>query len=431
MRSVGNIPAPGLGPAWLHELNPFLTMLLATSSIFGAFGPLRKSIGSVTYSTLATARDGKRKQVARQKPTSVRNPNSVSQIMQRMKLTPAQRFYDAYEKSVSKGIMSHSWEGVSYGNPSRQEFMSRAMKNDAAVYVPKGYNAFAPGEYEVSAGSLPSLPWRRQIPESESETAQVIFNFDTGLSDENVQKVLAQGLQLGDQITFLWAYEGNGETTPVGVYVPQVARIIVGVGNLWEGDTLPEGFLAETGTYLDANRVAAIAFIVSRGQDSNAKRSNEKMLLVNSYTSLISAEALNAAIASYEGGDAVTSLGSDWYLNNSPLTGQAVAGTVKSQSLTAKRTTGEPLSITKDFVVVERVSNGQIGYVVLTNGGSSSGNAYGAIGDEVNIVEWVEDGDVYVTGEQVARGIVDAGLISLGYAPMNSAVAAQGGFTLV
>lgn len=412
------------GHAWLLLLNPLL--LMATSPIFGAFGPLSKSIGSVTYSTLATARDGKRKQVARQKPTSVRNPNTVAQILQRMKLVPAQRFYDAFEKVVAKGIMSHSWEGVSYGNASRQEFMHRAMKNDAAVYVPKGYNAFAPGEFEVSAGSLPSLPWRHQIPESESEDVQVIFNFDTGLSSENVQKLLAQGLQLGDQITFLWALEGNGETAPAGTYVPRVARIIVGVNNFWEGDTLPEGFLAETGTYLNSARVAAIAFIVSRGQDSNAKRSNEKMLLVNSYTSLISADAMNAAIASYESGEAVTSLGSDWYLNNTPLAGQAVAGKVKVIKFAV--TKGEESKI-EPWAVVERVSNGQIGYFILTEDGSSSGDAYANLDGNLEPRIWSSEGNPKVKGIEVARGLVDAGMIELGYMKISAAIAEQGGFT--
>ena len=406
---------------------PKSNLIMATSSIFGAFGPLRKSIGSVTYSTLATARDGKRKQVARQKPTSVSNPNTVAQIMQRMKLAPAQRFYDAYERAVSKGIMSHSWEGVSYGNASRQEFMSRAMKNSAAVYVPKGYNAFAPGEYEVSAGSLPSLPWRRQIPNSETETAQVIFNFDTGLSNENVQKLLEQGLQLGDQITFLWAFEGNGETAPAGQYVAQVARINVGVGNFWEGDTLPEGFLAETGTYIASTPVAAIAFIVSRGQDSSAKRSNEKMLLVNSYTSLISTDALNAAIASYENGEAVTSLGSDWYLNNTPLAGQAVAGTAKTLSITAVNPDG--VQKQADFFVVERVSNGQIGYLLVVDGNAGTDPSVAVQNGQVYSPHYEGQVTTVVKGEDVARGLVNAGYNQLGYIPWTAALNQQAGFT--
>lgn len=402
-------------------------MLLATSPIFGAFGPLRKSIGSVTYSTLATARDGKRKQVARQKPTSVRNPNTVAQILQRMKLAPAQRFYDAFEKVVAKGIMSHSWEGVSYGNASRQEFMSRAMKNAAAVYVPKGYNAFAPGEYEVSAGSLPTWNWRNDLGTGETPAADDLLDANSPMTDAAVQKLLGFGYQLSDQITIIGAKENSG------IYEPFAMRIIIGVGNQWEGEGARPGelYITTNGVnYDESESLAAVAVIVSRGQDSSAKRSSAQMLLLGEYKNLISAEALNAAIASYENGEAVTSLGSDWYLNNTPLTGQAVAGAVKLLSITARRDSGQPLTITQPFAVIERVSNGQIGYVVLTENGGSTGNVYSQ--SDPGVLEsgqsWGDDS--YITGTEVTRGIVEAGLNSLGYAKMTDAVAEQGGFTL-
>jgi hypothetical protein len=399
---------------------------MATSPIFGAFGPLRKSIGSVTYSTLATARDGKRKQVARQKPNSVRNPNTVAQIMQRMKLAPAQRFYDAFEKVVTKGIMSHSWEGVSYGNASRQEFMSRAMKNEAAVYVPKGYNKFAPGEYEVSAGSLPSWNWRNDLGSGETPAADDLLDANSPLTDAAVQKLLGFGYQLGDQITIIGATENNG------LYEPFAMRIIIGVGNQWEGTTPRPAELVITtnGINYDENSVpAAVAVIVSRGQDSNAKRSSAQMLLLGKYKNLISVEALNAAIASYENGESVTSLGSDWYLNNTPLTGQAVAGTVKTLSVTVTREEGDPKQVTKDIVVIERVSNGQIGYLVLTDDASGAGDVYTPLANgELDAVAW--PGGSTIPGVEITRCIVDAGLNSLGYEKMTSAVAAQGGYTL-
>lgn len=425
------------GLAWLLFLNPFLLMATisifgaATSSIFGAFGPLRKSIGSVTYSTLATARDGKRKQVARQKPTSVANPNTVAQIMQRMKLAPAQRFYDAYEKVVSNGIMSHSWEGVSYGNASRQEFMSRAMKNSAAVYVPKGYNAFAPGEYEVSAGSLPSLPWRNALAEA-PDNATPIFSMTDALTAQQVTYLQNLGLQLGDQITVLLALDGDNESWPTGEYRPLVARIIVGVNNTWEGGAAgSEIELYANGIWVDDTRTAGIAVIVSRGQDSStAKRSNEKMLLLGNYKNLISAEALNAAIASYQSGEAVTSLGSDWYLNNTPLTGQAVAGTVKTLEITA---VGDGnLSRQATFLVVERVSNGQVGYAIVTDGGDASSEAVAVLANNQLSRIRFNDQDsesAFVYGENAARGLVNAGGISLGYVNYTPELATQGGFT--
>ena len=401
---------------------------MATSSIFGAFGPLRKSIGSVTYSTLATARDGKRKQVARQKATQVANPNTVAQIMQRMKLAPAQRFYDAYEKVVANGIMSHSWEGVSYGNASRQEFMSRAMKNSAAVYVPKGYNAFAPGEYEVSAGSLPTFNWRNDLGDGEVPAGDSLLDMHTALTDAVVQKLLDFGYQLGDQITIIGATENNG------IYEPFAMRVIIGVGNGFEySGSLPgELYITTNGVVWDAeSNTAAVAVIVSRGQTSDAKRSNAQMLLLGDYKNLISAEALNAAIASYQNGEAVTSLGSDWYLNNTPLTDQAVAGTVKVMSITAKRESGTPSTITKDFAVIERLSNGQIGYVILTDDGTSEGQAYALVNGALTGVAWDTSEDpAMVSAEEVARGLIDAGGISLGYERMTSAIASQGGYSL-
>lgn len=399
---------------------------MATSPIFGAFGPLRKSIGSVTYSTLATARDGKRKQVARQKPTSVRNPNTVAQILQRMKLAPAQRFYDAFEKVVAKGIMSHSWEGVSYGNASRQEFMSRAMKNDAAIYVPKGYNAFAPGEYEVSAGSLPSWNWRNDLGTGETPEADALLDVNTALTDAVVQKLLGFGYQLGDQITIIGATENNG------LYNPFAMRVIIGVGNRFEmsGAVPGELYITTNGVNYDENsKLAAVAVIVSRGQDSNAKRSSAQMLLLGEYKNLISADALNAAIASYESGEAVTSLGSDWYLNNTPLTGQVVAGVVKKMSINAINATGD--SKRADYLVIERVSNGQIGYVVVTQDAAGGSEGAVGVGANNNVTQVFFEGEqpTEVVGSDVSRGLIEAGLNSLGYQAYSMALGQQGGFS--
>lgn len=416
---------PRGGPARLLLLNPFFNM--ATSPIFGAFGPLRKSIGSVTFSTLATSRDGKRKQVARQKPTSVRNPNTVAQILQRMKLAPAQRFYEAFEKVVAKGIMSHSWEGVSYGNASRQEFMSRAMKNDAAIYVPKGYNAFAPGEYEVSAGSLPSFNWRNDLGTGETPEADALLDVNTALTDAVVQKLLGFGYQLGDQITIIGATENNG------LYNPFAMRLIIGVGNRFEmsGAVPGELYITTNGINYDENsKLAAVAVIVSRGQDMNAKRSSSQMLLLGKYKNLISPEAMNAAIASYESGEAVTSLGSDWYLNNTPLTGQAVAGTVKTLSFAAIRESGEPTEITKPWLVVERVSNGQIGYLVGATEGGNEANAF-SVNDsnDAQTTPWSSaEGAPEVSALEVSRGLIAAGYNYLGKVIVTKEVAAQGGF---
>lgn len=411
------------GHAWLLLLNPLL--LMATSPIFGAFGPLSKSIGSVTYSTLATARDGKRKQVARQKPSSVRNPNTVAQILQRMKLVPAQRFYDAFEKVVAKGIMSHSWEGVSYGNASRQEFMSRAMKNPAAVYVPKGYNAFAPGEFEVSAGSLPEwLGWRKDLKTAEGEFQ--ILDAVSGVSANHLVNFQNLGYQAGDQITIIGAmYEAAS-----GAHKPFAIRCVMNVGNLPQtfGEIPAELYLYDNGVAYEGN-VSAFAVIISRGLASDAKRTSATMLLTDAFKSLISPEAMNTAIASYQENVTYNSLGSDWFLNQGTI---GVNGQVKLLSVNAVKNDTET-TMSGDWAVVEAVQNGQVGYYVLDKDSLDSNPfALGSVGGSKTIGPKVWSGEdaERVTAEEVARGIVVAGLNSFGTMRITQSIAEQGGFTV-
>lgn len=341
---------------------------MATSLTGGAFGFLRKSIGSVTYRTSTAALDGKKRQVASLKPTSVKNPNTVAQIMQRMKMAPAAKFFDALS-----GILDHSWEGVPYGTKSRLEFMRRAMKNDPAVYVPYGYKSVAPGEYEVSAGSLPSLPWRNVVA-SEKEAGLILINSGE-MTNEQVQALSVVGVNEGDQITFVsLAAEANGR------YSTNTSRIIVGVGNGWDNG-LPAS-LGRKGTYLEEDYIASFAFIVSRGKEAaTAKRSNEKMLLVGEYKNLLSLEAMNAAIASYQTQTAYNSLNSDWYLNqgsSQPFNGRIVAG-----NIAVTPTGGQSTVVTA--AIAQQVVNGQIQQKLFTVDGSEEGALIGKDGQPIKV----------------------------------------------
>lgn len=342
---------------------------MATSLTGGAFGFLRKSIGSVTYRTSTAALDGKKRQVASLKPTTVKNPNTVAQIMQRMKMAPAAKFFDALS-----GILDHSWEGVPYGAKSRLEFMRRAMKNDPAVYVPYGYKSVAPGEYEVSAGSLPSLPWRNVLAEDPGD-AEKLFSTDDDLEASNVTALKNYGIQEGDQITVA-AMQNVG-----GIYETKLQRIIVGDGASWDGDA-GTFILFENGTVVNDANTAAFVVIVSRGKEaSTAKRSNEKMLLVGEYKNLLSLEAMNAAIASYQTQTAYNSLNSDWYLNqgsNQPYNGRIVAG-----NIAVTPTGGQSTVVTAAFA--QQLVNGQIQQKLFTVDGSENGALIGNDGQPVKV----------------------------------------------
>lgn len=345
---------------------------MATSLTGGAFGFLRKSIGSITYRTSTSALDGKKRQVASLKPTSVKNPNTVAQILQRMKMAPAAKFFDALS-----GILDHSWEGVPYGAKSRLEFMRRAMKNDPAVYVPYGYKSVAPGEYEISAGSLPSLPWRVSTFIDVPEDAELYFNTDgTPLDNNNVQRLANAGVQVGDQITFVALIENNG------VYESFLSRLIVGVGNSFDNPTSDEMRVYNVGTFVSVPSMAAFAFIISRGSDAaTAKRSNEKMLLYGEYRNLLSLEAMNAAIASYQTKTSYNSLNSDWYLNQG--SGQAFNGQIVAGNIAVTPTGGQSTVVTA--AIAQQLVNGQIQQKLFTVDGSDEGALIGTDGLPIQV----------------------------------------------
>lgn len=343
---------------------------MATSLTGGAFGFLHKSIGSVTYRTSTSALDGKKRQVASLKPTSVKNPNTVAQILQRMKMAPAAKFFDALS-----GILDHSWEGVPYGAKSRLEFMRRAMKNDPAVYVPYGYKSVAPGEYEISAGSLPSLPWRKAVV---SSTQNTLVNGDEGITAEQAAKLNAIGIQNGDQITFVAMVDRGG------IYEAVVDRIIVGADAEFEShhEEFENVAVTENGLYCPRTDIAAFAAIVSRGSEaSTAKRSNEKMLLLGEYKNLLSLDAMNAAIASYQTQTAYNSLNSDWYLNQG--TTQAFNGRIVSGNIAVTPTGGQSTVVVA--AIAQKLVNGQIQQKLFTVDGSEEGALIGTDGQPIQV----------------------------------------------
>lgn len=342
--------------------------IMATSLIGGAFGFLRKSIGSVTYRTSTAALDGKKRQVASLKPTTVKNPKTVAQIMQRMKMAPAAKFFDALSD-----ILDHSWEGVPYGAKSRLEFMRRAMKNEPAVYVPYGYKSLAPGEYEVSAGTLQSLPWRNELPEGD-ESGDILINTDDTISEGMVKKLDTFGVQNGDQITVVAMYEENGS------YVVNLMRVIVKAGNDWEGSMSFPVVVTTNGVRKNDN--AAVCVIVSRGKEAaTAKRSSEKMLILGKYRNLLSLEAMNVAIESYQTQTTYNSLNSDWYLNqgnSQPYNGRIVAG-----NIAVTPTGGQSTVVTA--AISQQVVNGQIQQKLFTVDGTEEGALIGKDGQPIKV----------------------------------------------
>ena len=385
---------------------------MARSKIGGAFGMLRGSIGSVTYSTKKT-NSGKTEQIARQKAQSVTNPNTTAQIMQRMKLGPAQRFFDAFEQVVAKGIISHSFEAIPYGNASRTHFISLAMKEEAAVYVPKGVDFFVPGEYVVSEGSLSPISYFNQLTDEEAAQNNLIVNFnDEPLTAENIETFVGEGYEQGMQLTLIGAKAVAG-----GKYEPFATRL-----TMLEGHGVDEPInvqLYDQGVVVVGDEsIAAIAVIVSKGsQETNDYRSTQKMKFVNGYDSLKSVDALQAAIDSYLEGYTYNSLNSNWYLNLD--NGQAFNGRVELAKCSFEH---EDSDWKVDNVVGLQVNGNELKVTVFTTDGTANGLVYE--------IDYTMPGGRTITPRTGSAGsyIVDPSPVV--FAKMTPLIAAQGGFTL-
>lgn len=354
---------------------------MAKSKVGGVFGMLSGKVGSAVYRTTNASLDRGTTQVVAQKPTSVKNPNTVSQIIQRMKVGPAQKFYDAFEKVVENGIMSHSWEGVPYGNKSRLRFLQLAMSGDVKAYAPKGYTGVTPGVYQVSEGSLP------EIKAVEGEVTQFIFYFGTqssGLTAATVSAILSTGsVQQGDQITVIATiYNPNS-----GAHEAAVASVIVQEGAVPEyygpsqnGDFVfglnGTQFAVMEDADMAERRVSSFAVIVSRGRlSSNAKRSSATMQLTQAYAGLMSAEAFQAAIDSYVSGVGVNDLNSNWYLNQNGGATQAVDAQIVGVRFDGiKLGDGEQAeTFSETIMAMRRLVGNQLSYFYLTSDGTATG----------------------------------------------------------
>lgn len=360
---------------------------MANSRQGGAFGFLRKSIGSVTYSTIKDGK-GKRIQVARSKPVEVANPNTVAQILQRMKVKPAARFFNAFAE-----ILDNAFEGVAYGPASRRHFMGLAM-SQTGPYIPKGATRFIPAKYPVSEGSL-AAPAVDGIVEVDDLSSMFVnqtglmawLSGDDGVPGDNTFGYHARQMWGGDvQVTVMvvtQAADGTFETkygrfltselpdTPSGS-----GTFIFNFGNGAGVVAVKDELFALGGAGIpvsgeavnpDANRlrslftsVVAGAFIFSKKEGENWVRTNTVFSISPALeVNLYGQEAMAAAIDSYQSAQGVNSLNSAWYLNLA--NGQPFYGQLSNKPFTLEFEGEEGATIQREIV-------SPIGSVVNTYG---------------------------------------------------------------
>lgn len=284
---------------------------MARSKQGGAWGFLRGKVGGMSYSILGADKSGsgKKEQIIRSLPESVKNPQTAGQTMQRMKLAPAQKFYTAFSE-----LLSNAFQGIAYGDASRRYFMALAMRAEGP-YVQKGVDRFIPAAYVFSQGSLPSVGIE---PFEGGATVITLANEVAEGTTTITNAEFAELLGVGEEYQLTIAVVNNVNGVFVPSYIPFDNRLKIA--------DLPEGTLAiaegkvtinPAALALDMSAMVACCVVLSVQDASGAwLRSTQEMIISNELrSSLYGPDALENAIYSYQSGNTVNSVNSAWYYN--------------------------------------------------------------------------------------------------------------------
>lgn len=167
----------------------------------GVAGRIKGSVGNTTFRRIYGEANAS---AMYDKVLEVSNPRTGSQILQRMRLAPAQKFYETF-----KQVLDHSRQGIQAGEKTRRAFMSEVMSKGFGKmpYVPKGFEGVVGEQYPMAKGTLPRVfAW----PNVSTEWADVELVLDPN-HDYDTPAALLANLQSqnpgrfedGDELTFV------------------------------------------------------------------------------------------------------------------------------------------------------------------------------------------------------------------------------------
>lgn len=145
------------------------------------------------------------KQGIRERNYEPANPQSSGQAGQRMRMYPAQAVYGVLKETIER-----SWQGVKYGQMTRQAYLKSALRSEWFPAVSKGDGVIVPGPYQIAKGTLQEIPVTL-------DNGYIRFGFSTA-AGENVptigalsEEILAGNpwIQAGDQITIVLCYTND------------------------------------------------------------------------------------------------------------------------------------------------------------------------------------------------------------------------------
>lgn len=387
---------------------------MATSKQGGVFGFIRGKVGSVSYSVLSSkaSSSGKREQVVRSLPQSVSNPQTMGQVMQRMKLSPAQKFYAAFAD-----LLSNAFEGVAYGEASRRYFISKAM-SATGPYIEKGVDRFIPAQYLFSEGTLQSVG----IEAFAGGASVITLSATTTLTTEEITPAVfaaALNVSADTQITIVVVNNVNGVFTPAYIGYNQRVKIEDLPANIFGKDENNHITLNPAAVNLDTSAIVACCVVLSKQDASgNWLRSTQKMVISNELiASLYGSEALQRATLSYQNNQTANAINSEWYYNLGMS--QAFNGTVHLGAVNSIGTenNGRPYLV----LMGDQQIDGVVITTLFTTDGTATGQLIGVNGSEA-VLQTLASGQPCIPDDNVM------GSQNYRYAQYNSTIATQAGY---
>ena len=117
----------------------------------GVAGRIKGSVGNTTFRRIYGEANAS---AMYDKVLEVSNPRTGAQILQRMRLAPAQKFYETF-----KQVLDHSRQGIQAGEKTRRAFMAEVMSKGfpSMPYVVKGFQGVVGERYPLAKGTLPRI----------------------------------------------------------------------------------------------------------------------------------------------------------------------------------------------------------------------------------------------------------------------------------
>lgn len=353
----------------------------------GPLGRVKGSVGNVTYRRIYGVANAS---AMYDKVLEVANPKTANQIIQRAKMQPAQKFYEAY-----KSVLNHCLQGRQPGEITRRAWLSMHMNSAFRrnMYVPKGWEGIVASPYVVSKGVLPTVgPAIFEDEGLEYDVPTFGLQYEKGSSEIRSVDVMSAALlatnpdrlQVGDELTFLFLvtedYTG-AEAYPLivsfvinpngGVEVP------LKMGGNQSGSMFAQPLAMDRDTFV----CVAAACIHSRKVGDKWQYSSEEMSLLVAYdVAWSNSKAYNQMMASYgaEGYNATNGRRVLHQATNQPYNGHIATLAYKD----AERKITYLASV-RENVEASKYADNVIG--VFTSDGTKGGNLIDQNGQPITI----------------------------------------------